>query len=559
MKYLLYNMSLKAKMLGFACILLSLLILSAVYAIYAMNSIGKELFTIAEEDIPLTEKISQITVHQLEQAVSFERSLHYGSVLDSVPTALSHFRESIKAFDDGTEEIEAVILEAEQIADEAAKHTSGAEQQEFIAVNEALKAIESAHKDFVDHAHIVFIALAEGRLHQAEEMAQKVEQEEDNLDKLLESLLIKIGQFTEESAKKAEAHEHSAVISLSVIALCSIAIGITISLIFTTFILSAIKKATIIASGDLTQKIEVHSKDEIGELLNAINGMRQKLLDMLSDISETTDQLSTASEEMSSITIQTSDTIHSQRSETEQVATAMNEMTATVQDVAVNISHTANAADQANEQTREGSQIVQQAINQINKLADQVENSSQTINELEQHSEAINTVLDVIKGIADQTNLLALNAAIEAARAGEQGRGFAVVADEVRTLAGRTRQSTDEINEMIEKLQSGSRQAVTVMNQSRDEAKSAVELATKTGTALTTITQAVGKINEMSTQIASAAEEQGTVAEEINRNIVKINEMSSQTSDGASETAEASKNLAHMATELRGLVESFRV
>ncbi|MCU7849731.1 MAG: methyl-accepting chemotaxis protein [Candidatus Thiodiazotropha sp. (ex Lucinoma kastoroae)] len=237
----------------------------------------------------------------------------------------------------------------------------------------------------------------------------------------------------------------------------------------------------------------------------------------------------------------------------------MNEMTVTVQQVAVNINHTASAADEANQQTSEGSLIVQRSIAQINKLAEQVETSSHTINDLEKHSETINTVLDVIKGIADQTNLLALNAAIEAARAGEQGRGFAVVADEVRTLADRTRKSTDEINGMIEKLQAGSRQAVTVMDQSREEAKSAVEFATQTGDALATITQAVEKINEMSTQIASAAEEQGSVAEEINRNIVKINDMSNQTADGASETATASQDLARMATELQGLVKRFTV
>jgi methyl-accepting chemotaxis protein len=386
-----------------------------------------------------------------------------------------------------------------------------------------------------------------------------VEHDEEGLDQSLETMLERVGQFTEKSAKRAESHEQSAIVVLVSISLISIVIGFLVSALFARFLISAIDKATVVASGDLTQDIKVDSSDEIGELLKAINGMRLKLLDMLSDISETTEQLSTASEEMSSITTQTSETIKTQRSETEQVATAMNEMTATVQDVSVNISHTASAAGDAYEQTQQGSQIVQRAISQINKLAEQVESSSHTINELERHSEAINTVLDVIKGIADQTNLLALNAAIEAARAGEQGRGFAVVADEVRTLAGRTRESTDEINEMIEKLQAGSHQAVVVMDQSREEAKSAVEFAEQTGTALVTITQAVEKINEMSSQIASAAEEQRSVAEEINRNIVRINDMSNQTADGASETALASQNLAHMATELQGLVAQFTV
>ncbi|MET0009663.1 MAG: methyl-accepting chemotaxis protein [Candidatus Thiodiazotropha sp. 6PLUC9] len=553
------NLSLRAKLLGLAGILIGLLIISSTYAIISMNSIGKELITIAEEDIPLTEKLTEITVHQLEQAINFERSLHYGSILKYEDSALTHFRESIKAFDEGTEMIESEIFEAEQIAKEVIKHSTGEILTQFTAVNNTLKEVESKHKDFVTHAHEVFVALADGDTHHAEELAEKVEHEEENLDKTLENLLVEIGKFTENSAKRAEAHEHSAVIVLGVIAVISVALGLIVSSLLSSSIINAIKKATLIASGDLSKEIEITSNDEIGDLLKAINGMRLKLLDMLSDISGTTSQLSTASEEMSAITTQTSETILSQRSETEQVATAMNEMTATVQQVAANINHTATATHNASDQTNDGSRIVQRAIAQINKLADQVEVSSNTINELESHSEAINTVIDVIKGIAEQTNLLALNAAIEAARAGEQGRGFAVVADEVRTLAGRTRESTDEINDMIEKLQEGSRQAVAVMDQSRLEAKSAVELATQTGEALNSITQAVEQINEMSTQIASAAEEQGAVAEEINQNIVKINDMSNQTADGASETATASQDLARMATELQAIVEQFTV
>ncbi len=337
-------------------------------------------------------------------------------------------------------------------------------------------------------------------------------------------------------------------------------IAIFISRMISVPLRAVVDRAKTIASGDLTgTALQSKGNDELAELSSAINGMNSSLQNVVRGISGTTSQLSAASEEMSVITTQSSEIIQQQRVETEQVATAMNEMTATVQEVAANISITADAASEANNHSENGSQVVGQAVEQINKLAEQIEHASQTIHELEQYSEEISAVMDVIRGIAEQTNLLALNAAIEAARAGEQGRGFAVVADEVRTLAGRTQESTEEISQMIEKLQAGSRQAVRVMTESQEQAQSAVGYASDSGNAFSTIADAVERINTMSAQIASASEEQSAVSEEINKNIIQINDMSNQTAAGAEETSVASKDLARMANELQGSVSLFRI
>lgn len=550
--------SLKAKLIGSAGFLLFLLIFSSGYAIYSMNKIGVELEAIAEQDIPLTAKLAAITTHQLEQAIQFERAMHYGSILQLEESAAAKLQKAIKQFDHGNEEIESEISSAKSMSQNAMINATGASLAEFTSLNLGLKKVEVEHKSFVKHAHEVFDLLNQGQRHAAEVLAEQVALEEEKLDSELKILLSSISQFTETSAKHAESYELNAIFMLTIIAVVSVLFGTITSWTTTTAIISGLRAAITTASGDLSQKIEVTSKDEIGELLTAMNDMRQKLLTLFSDIAEMTVQLSTAAEEVSVVTAQTSSTIEAQRDETAQVATAMNELTTTSRDVANNIAQTADSATQASEQTVKGTKVVEQVIEQINELAEQLEVSAHAIGEVESQSSAITSMLEVIKGIAEQTNLLALNAAIEAARAGEQGRGFAVVADEVRTLATRTQQSTEEINEIIGKLQSGTGKAVSVMDQNQAQSKAAVDLASHSGDSLSLIAQAMDNINQMSAQIASASEEQCAVSEEVNRNIDKIHTMSIELSTGATQTAQAGQELAEISVRLQSQVAQFQ-
>ena len=313
------------------------------------------------------------------------------------------------------------------------------------------------------------------------------------------------------------------------------------------------------AKGDLTKKISISGKDEYAWMCWEYTCARKGFTEVVQSIQANASQLAAAAETLSSVTEQTSQGVTRQQSETQQVATAMNEMSATVQEVAKNAANAATAAQEADTQAKNGHQVVNETVATINALANEVKSTSEVIERLKGDSLGIGAVLDVIRDIAEQTNLLALNAAIEAARAGEQGRGFAVVADEVRTLASRTQQSTQEINEMIERLQSGANMAVEVMEQGTAKAEATVDQAAKAGEALDTITQVVDNIKAMNMQIASAADEQSSTAEEINRNVVNISQIADETSNGAQQTDNASDELARLASDLQEKVARFQV
>ena len=321
----------------------------------------------------------------------------------------------------------------------------------------------------------------------------------------------------------------------------------------------AVAVAQVVASGDLTRDFDDQGVDEPAQLLQALKRMQGSLRSTIQSIADSSSQLASASEELHAVTEDATRGLHQQNAEIEQAATAVNEMTSAVEEVARNAVSTSEASRESDRTAQHGREQVRQTVDSISRLASDVTSSSSQVEHLAEQIRSISQVLDVIRSIAEQTNLLALNAAIEAARAGDAGRGFAVVADEVRALAHRTQQSTQEIEQMIGGIQQGTERAVGAMQQSTGRATSTLTLAQAAGQALDEIARTISAINERNLVIASASEEQAQVAREVDRNLVNIRDLSLQTSAGASQTSAASQDLSRLAVNLNNLVTRFRL
>ncbi|WP_445262251.1 methyl-accepting chemotaxis protein [Pseudomonas sp. EA_15y_Pfl1_P104] len=339
----------------------------------------------------------------------------------------------------------------------------------------------------------------------------------------------------------------------------AITIGVLITRLITRPIAQAVESAQRIAKGDLTQAILTERTDEAGQLLMALADMQGGLKSTLMEIANASDQLASAAEELSAVTDESSRGLTRQNDEIQQAATAVNQMTAAVDEVASNAVSTSEASRQATSEAEDGRQQVEQAVSGMSSMVSEINDSTQSVADLAGQVREIGKVIDVIRGIADQTNLLALNAAIEAARAGEQGRGFAVVADEVRALAHRTQISTVDIEKMIGEVQVGADGAVAAMNKSLTWANNTQALAQNAGEALQRITASVAMINERNLVIASASEEQAQVAREVDRNLLNIQDLSTQTAAGANQTNAASQDLSRLATSFNALVSKFQL
>ncbi|MAL99094.1 MAG: hypothetical protein CL583_11690 [Alteromonadaceae bacterium] len=383
--------------------------------------------------------------------------------------------------------------------------------------------------------------------------------------------MTEAARATEEQARSAlarQAQERNQVISTATMTIlatliAAIALGVLTAAWITRAITGPMKRISTevarLAKGDLTASFDSSGSDEISVVSRGLDDMVQSLRQLVFDITSASTQLSSAAEEVNAVSRQSSEGVQHQQSEIAQVATSMNEMSSTVQEVSRHAQETDVATREANQQSINGDGQVRKVIAAIDRLAGDVNRVDEVVRQLNTESENIGNVLDVIQSVAEQTNLLALNAAIEAARAGEHGRGFAVVADEVRTLASRTHDSTKEIHAMIEKLQQGAAQTAEAITQSQAAVRETVQEAETAGIAIDQMKTAIRRISDMTTQIASAAEQQGMVAEEISSNLSAIDAVSQESARGSEQTTQASQELATLADQLQTLIGRFKL
>ena len=422
----------------------------------------------------------------------------------------------------------------------------------------------TAYQQYLDVQAQVLEDIVGNRIADAEQLISgPLSQTADNMMQAMGALIDYNSRGAENASQRSSDVADQAfniiVAAMLVIMLALLAIATLLTRSIVVPLAAAVSVAERVATGDLTEQIHVNGRDEPALLLMALNRMQTNLRETIRTIAVSSDQLASASEELHTVTEDTSRGLHQQSAEIDQAATAVNQMTAAVEEVANNAVSTADASQGADHSTRDGRDQVNQALASIQQLVEDVTGTSAEIEQLASSANEISQVLDVIGSIAGQTNLLALNAAIEAARAGEAGRGFAVVADEVRALAHRTQQSTAEIEQMIASIQNGTERAVTAMHSSQGRASGTLEIAQGAGQALEVIAEAIASINQRNLVIASASEEQAQVAREVDRNLVNIRDLAMQTSAGANQTSAAAQDLSRLAVDLNGMVAQFKV
>ncbi|TFY94373.1 methyl-accepting chemotaxis protein [Pseudomonas nabeulensis] len=528
--------------LGFAFIGALMLFLG----VFALNQMSK--IRGAAEDITLSSVPSIRALDEFTQLTLRLRVLSYRLLTNREPEVQ---QKTLETFELRDQQIRAAQAIYEKLIDSREERAA---YDEYVNLLGQYRQIEARMKSL-------------SRANQVEELRTLINTELLSNSELVNTVLARLLDINNKMAlvTNQEAKDQYDLAFKLVVGLLVLATALTVLFAWlltrsiTVPIAQALEAAEEVAEGNLTRPIKVDGNDEAGRLLAAMAKMQDKLRDTLQRIAGSATQLASAAEELNAVTDESARGLTQQNNEIEQAATAVNEMTSAVEEVARNAVSTSEASRNATTSAGDGRDLVQETVSAIERMSGDVQATASLIGDLANESRDIGKVLDVIRGLADQTNLLALNAAIEAARAGEAGRGFAVVADEVRALAHRTQQSTSEIERMIGSIQAGTEHAVDSMRNSTERAESTLNIAKGAGMSLDTINTAIVEINERNLVIASAAEEQAQVAREVDRNLVNIRDLSVQSATGASQTSAASSELSRLAVDLNGMVGRFRL
>ncbi len=542
-----------------------LLLILVAWGISHLIMIEKEIQRIAHENVPLAESINIMSGTQKAQNLAIERALRKGVLQSSRDRNTLHIlEEQRKLFESLNDTISAAMDRAVMTARNGLDIFKNVEAQaEMQLILTQIPTLREQRQRYIQTASEMFDLFATGRRTEAMEKFSAVIEQGSTIEETLEGLMIAFMKFTERAALTADKEGADAIWGMSVLATGIILSGLVLGIWISTGIKRSLQGTNAVIHKIATEKDlslrAPEGRDELGEMSANFNQMMDSMSQVVKQVLAASTQLAAAAEELSAVTTQSCSATETQKNETEQVAAAINEMTATMHEVARNVSDAAKAALDANQEATEHRGVVQNVVQSMESLAEEIYKASQVIERLSADSESIGSVLDVIRDIAEQTNLLALNAAIEAARAGEQGRGFAVVADEVRTLAQRTQESTNEIQQTIENLQNRAREAVAVMHQGGNRASDSLRNVSASNESLEKILNSMTIMRDMTSQIASATEQQTTVSEDINRSISAISEMSQDVSNGTQQIDSAGQEIARLASELQQTVSQFKM
>jgi len=556
------SLSLAQRMLLLAVTLIGMQIITNVIATLNLGEIEHHIENIDQRHIPITNVITKITEHQLEQEVAIETVLRhslelemFGHGKEEISEASAHFHELASMVDS---EIEMALKFVEEAAENTREETA---HNQLLHMEDELLTIQGHHQVWEQHGNEVIELLREHHLKDALEKSAVIEEEAHQLEGEVIALLGEIEEFTAEAVHSVDAEAQSLKSTIIWLLMFSLVISVYLTVRSIQKLRHGIAlvndTASNIASGDLTHPIVENEPGEIGEILNRMQGMQQKLHDVMSGVSNASTEVGHAAQELSEISSVVYSNVRAQHGEVEQAATAMNELEATSREVASNAENTQQATSEGKDVTEQSQSSMRKTMSSMTSLVTDLKGTSEVLTTLSSNSENVGSVLDVIKGIAEQTNLLALNAAIEAARAGEQGRGFAVVADEVRTLAQRTQESTSEIETMLEEFRNGVAKAVEAMAASEQTGVNTQEISSQASDLLAQLSEMINHIDGLNLQIASASEEQSIVVKEMNTNMERINESAELNATEIEKIASASEQLNTTSSILKKDIDYF--